>query len=259
MKKNYLLLLLILVFPLLAEAQSTSFAKIQLKNGSKLKGNILESIDETGIVLRLDSATLKIHLNEVKSIRFYDSSKKRFIQSQTDIEAIGHKTSGFFHSIKGGVVFGDDNTNVNAHTVNGIMFKERFGAGVGIGYDQHNPLSTLPIYAHLRGYLKQGKVSPYYFADLGYANAWDNSEDQFVEVHNVDGGLFFQTGMGLQVNYKGISMVWGVAWRSQKSQIDYSYYNYWPTWNSFAPTSGGEKISEKRSIRGLEVSLGLLF
>ena len=134
---------------------------------------------------------------------------------------------------------------------NGYQFNRYLGTGFGIGMNKFGNYISLPIYATVKGYIKDSKICPFYFGDVGYGFAWRNEkEGNGYMSDNVKGGLYWQLGAGYQFNFYKSALVITLGYVNQNSKADYTYL-YW--------AMDGVEVSEKRLLRRVNFSVGFLF
>lgn len=234
-------------------SQTNKQAKIYLTNGVKISGAIIESFDDTFLQVKISSQQDPILLkyDRIKKIHFkgrgtlYDSIEEKI----TTLPGIQLNT--FYHELRGGLLLGEENVSGTIHTINGYQFNQYLGTGLGVGLNRFGNYISLPIYASVKGYIKNQKVSPFYFGDIGYGFAWKTNEEQdgFI-VDNVQGGLYWQLGAGYQINFYKSALVFTLGYVQQNSKADYTY-QYWAV--------DGVEVSEKRLLRRINLSFGFLF
>ena len=234
-------------------AQQGEQAKVILKNGVKISGGIVGTFDEDKINIVLsDSERLLIRYDHIKKIRF-----RKYGALQGDIsnkiqEPPSLRLDSYFHEIRGSLLFGEENLGVGLNTINGYQFSKFLGAGLGIGINKYGNYLAVPIYAQIRGYLYDRKVSPFYFGDIGYGQAWNNDKNNDVfELDNVKGGLYWQVGLGYQINFYNNSLTLALGYINQDSRADYVYYRPWDI--------DDVEVSERRVLRRVKFSVGFLF
>ncbi len=229
-----------------------------LTNGVKLQGTILDSFDDIGVKLNIDdSNTFVIRYDLIRKIVFkkhgtirYDFEKKLSAPPSLHLNT-------FFHEIRGNLLFGQDDVSVGLQTINGYQFSQYLGTGLGVGLNKFGNYITVPLYASVKGYLINKKTSPFYYGDIGYGFAWktDKNDDVF-EVDKMRGGLYWQIGLGYQVNFYNSALVFSFGYVNQGSKMEYSYM---PQWRRFAPQDQNEVvITEKRLLRRFVFSVGFL-
>lgn len=236
-----------------SQAQINKEVKIFLKNGVKIQGALLESVDDRTIRVSMDdkSEPFLIRYDLISKIKFKGSGYLNEDLQEKMVVPPKLELNTFYHELRGGLLFGDENVSGTINTINGYQFNQYLGTALGVGMNKYGNYITLPIYASIKGYLKDQKVAPFYFGDVGYGFAWNsnNAEDAFV-VENVKGGLYWQVGAGYQINFYNSSLVLSLGYINQQSSADYTY-RYWAV--------DGVEVSEKRLLRRINFSVGFLF
>lgn len=248
-----IILFVLLALSIQAHAQVNQKAKIVLKNGIKINGGIVDSFDDKWLKVNIDSSNIiLIRYDHIKKIVFKgnnnpigDSEELSALQSSLNIES-------FYHEFRGGLLIGEENTSFTVQTINGYQFSKYLGTGLGLGINKYGNYITLPIYATVKGYLYDKKVSPFYYGDIGYGFAWQsNKNENMFELDNVQGGLYWQLGLGYQVNFHNSAMTFTLGYSNQDSKAEYTYFSGWDI-NSV-------KVSERRILRRFALSIGFLF
>lgn len=234
-------------------AQGKKPVKIYLNNGAKINGAIVDSFDENFINIRLETQTEPIRLkyDHIKKIKFgsYGSANKALNEKIGYSQGLELKR--FFHDVKLGGLFGDEYVNVSFQTVNGYQFNKFLGVGLGAGVNNFEYYTTVPVYASVKGFLMDKKISPFYFGDIGYGFAWDRDNNQDVmALENVHGGIYWQVGVGYQINFSSSAMAFYLGYLNQKVGADYAYYNW---------GVGNVDVSEERTLRPITFSVGFTF
>jgi hypothetical protein len=247
------LILAVLGFSFIGYAQANKETKIVLKNGVKIHGAILESMDDEYLKVRISESAEPLLLNydHIKKISFRgNGSLNRNIKEQISSPP-GLQLNTFYHEFRGGLLFGNENISGGLHTINGYQFNQYLGTGVGVGLNKFGNYISLPIYASVKGYILDQKVSPFYFGDIGYGLAWSSDkENNGYTIENVKGGLYWQLGAGYQFNFYNSSFVITLGYVNQSSSSDYRY-------DYFA--MDGVEVSEKRLLRRVNLTIGMLF
>ena len=246
-------LLFFFVFSTEIHAQITKKVKISLKNGVKIKGGIVESFDDSLLKVKIDdSTTFILRYDVIAKISFkgYGSVHSDIKEKLSNPPSL--KTESFYHEIRGGLLFGEENIDVSLQTINGYQFNKYLGTGLGLGINKFGNYTTLPLYAQVKGYIFDKKVSPFYFGDIGYGFAWNtNKNEDLFELENVQGGLYWQLGLGYQINFYNSSIIFTLGYINQDSKADYIYYRPWDM--------DDVEISERRLLRRVAFSVGFLF
>ncbi len=219
----------------------------------KIKGGIVRSFDDHKLEVDIHSTEpLLIRYDRIKRITFkkYGNISDDFEDKLDNPPAL--KINSFYHEVRGGLLFGDENVDVSLQSINGYQFNKYLGTALGAGLNKYGNYMTLPIYAAVKGYLYDRKVTPFYFGDIGYGFAWKtNKNDDVFEIDNVNGGFYWQLGLGYQVNFYNSALVFTLGYINQDSKVDYVYYRPWDI--------DDVEVSERRILRRMAFSVGFLF
>ncbi len=233
--------------------QATKPVKIFLKNGAKIEGAIIGSFDDSRIYFTINgNDSIAMKYDYIRKIKFKGkvASSHDFDETNALIPSI--KTDAFYHEFRTGLHFGEDQVSFAVHTLNGYQFNQYLGTGLGIGLNTFGDYLTMPVYATVKGYILDRKVSPFYFGDVGYGFAWhSNNNSDYYQVSNLKGGYYWQLGMGYQVNFSNSAFIMAIGYTNQDSQADYEYNPGW--WGGT-----GYEVSEKRLLRRVSLTLGFL-
>lgn len=245
-----------------AIAQYQNYSKITLKNGTKIKGYVIDSFKTKFIKIRIDTnQPLHIYYSNIHKITFKDE-KGRHTLIENNIKLAAENISlhdhSFYHEFRGGILLGEDNASITLHNINGFQFNRFLAPGLGVGFDSYENFRTVPVYAHIKGYIFDRKVSPFYFTDVGYGFAWyKNADNILYKVTDVHGGYYWQVGLGYRISFYNWAMLVTLGYKNQQSGLKYAYSNYQP-WMDAASDSNVE-VSEKRTLRRVSFSVGFLF
>lgn len=234
------------------QAQVNKRVKIVLNDGMIFKGVLIESFNENALKLSIDTSNIiLIGYDRIKSINFanYRKIKSNFEKHVSEHSFL--ERSPFYHELRVGMLVGEETSSFTAQTINGYQLNKYLGAGVGVGLNTYGNYRTIPVYISAKGYLFDKKVSPYYFGDVGYGFAWKtNKNENMFEVENMKGGVYWQLGLGYQVNFYNSAIVFTLGYLNQLSKIDYTYSGGWDV--------SEVEVSEKRNLRRVALSIGFL-
>jgi hypothetical protein len=184
--------LILLCFPVLAEAQSNSDQEdvVYLKNGSILRGEIIERIDDKIIKIQtVGRNVLVISINEVEKIDREKIARTTY-----------YKTTGYFNHSGIDVLPGEDATTLRYQMVNGYQFSPKFSAGLGIGFVPYDdPLDLVPVFLDGRYRFREMNTTPFIFVRIGYSISSLSDEDTQLEVESHRGGLILNPGVGVEL------------------------------------------------------------
>ena len=266
--KKWLFFILILFINSSLWSQDTlRFAKIKTTNGVLIKGYVVDSVVNNKVILRTSAESVfTIKFDEISKIKLKDHAIIKSgsnSTSETEVYPGFDNKLGFYHLFGIGLAFGEYNSSLSLTNENGYRFNDHFSIGLGANYDRYDRASALPFYVNARGFLHNKKLSPFYYVGGGYAIAWRNQHYQgSIEYNGVNGGVMLQTGLGYQLNFQNMGMVFNLGYKTQKARLQYSQANHWgysPFSSSIAPETDPVLVDEKRTFRRIELKVALLF
>jgi hypothetical protein len=153
---------------------------IYLKNGSVVKGIILEHLSDKSIKVKTENQGEVIYKeDEVDHIvkEFYDIRRK-----------------GYFNLTEIAVGIGKTDASIGISTVNGFILKPHLSLGIGTAYDYYVTAgSMVPIFADVRIAFHDRRFTPFIYGNAGYSfGVSSNNGDQ------LKGGLYLNPGIGLK-------------------------------------------------------------
>ncbi|NJN26382.1 MAG: hypothetical protein HC819_10595 [Cyclobacteriaceae bacterium] len=265
---NYLKLFLpataMLLLVVASHAQTDRQANIHLVNGKKVLGAVVTSYDDQTLTISVDGDTeFVLRYDLIKKIRFRGNDKISDAWATKIAPPASLRLHTYYHELRSGTLFGEENIDVSLHTLNGYQFNQYLGTALGVGLNKYGNYLTMPVYGQVKGFLLDRKVSPFYFGDIGYGFAWRNrADDEMFEIANVKGGLYWQIGLGYQLNFAKSALTFSFGYSSQASEARYHYQGYSPYSRLSFPGNtigNGVEIIEKRDLRRFSVSVGFLF
>jgi hypothetical protein len=245
-----------------AIAQESPLARIKLQNGQVVKGFISGCTDDGRMQVDFQkSPAVTIGLDDIRKIKFLDGYAHA-ADSTIGLAAYDPlKIGKFFHQLDVGLQLSSENTDYALHIINGYQFNQFLGTGLGLGMEQYGDFTTLPLFAQVRGYLRNHRVTPFYHGSVGYGFAWYDNPDNVNEVEfETKGGLYWEIGVGYKVHFKPLSLLFNLGYKQQVTVRDFESPHYYAPWSSFrAPGSDSMEISEKTTFRRLSFGVGVLF
>lgn len=195
---KYLLVVGLLAFCFTAEAQYYEEV-IYLKNGSIIRGDVLEQTGEQ-VKIEIEGGSILVYkMSEIKKI----IKEQKGVDFQVKEKSYKIKDSGFYHAVVFGLLPGTGAEGSFAfggslHYTFGKQFKPILGAGVGVGVDSYiyDEIRTIiPIYAEARGYFMKKPFSPYYSLNAGYGFALINDTWNMTDAK---GGIMLHPKIGFR-------------------------------------------------------------
>ena len=178
--KRILLSIVFFVIGILVFAQQNYDDVVYLKNGSIIRGTIIEQVPNVYISIQTyDKNVFVYKLEEIEKItKEPKTSVKASTFSDTDFKTGYCGILNFGYGF--GIGDGNDGINtINFDFINGFQLFPYFSAGIGTGvkvWKKAGYSSTpilIPLFLDLRGYFLFGKVSPFLCIDIGYC--WEVS------------------------------------------------------------------------------------
>jgi hypothetical protein len=238
---------LILVFLLLIAAgpltaQEFSEDVVYLKNGSIIRGTILEQKPGEYIKIATHDRNIWVFkMEEVEKI----TRETVVIKGK---EPVMLRPDGYYNVSEVGFsisrqMWGGYSTGFSANTINGYKFNRFLATGVLVGIDHYYGLPMIPMGVDVRGTLLKRSVSPYYYAQAAYSVPMPYEND----LADYDGDIMLQAGMGMlfAIN-EDFGMVISTGYKVQK--LTKRYENW-----------GGSETTENNSYKRISFKLGLMF
>jgi hypothetical protein len=230
MKRIFTLILLIVLCSA-GFAQNNLQDVVYLKNGSVIRGLIVEQVPNESIKIETaDRSVFFFKIDEIAKIAKEDRKPQRNNVSLKE----GYQT---LVELGYGFKSGDYGLNVlKLNLIEQYRINNNFSVGLGTGarhYAEDGESATLiPVFADLRANIVQGNIAPYLALGIGYAF---NATYSFSGV----GMLINPTaGVAFPVNKKSMLNV-GLGYEMQRSKVTYygdtQFSN--PAYQTFLPTS----------------------
>ena len=177
MKKLYLLLFL-------AAAQITTSAKevVYLKNGSIIKGDIVEIIpNKTLTVETADGSTFVCNYDDIDKIAREKSENNEVIAKKSEDNNLSPLVRGYSGQISSATLIGENETiGLDFSAIHGFRFNPKLfiGLGSGIRYciNDWKDMITIPVFANFRYDILNRKISPFIALNSGAAFNIGDSE-----------------------------------------------------------------------------------
>ncbi len=172
MKKLTLLFLLLISFSAYASAQSTYSEVVYLKNGSIIRGVIIEQVPNVSLKIKTaDGNVFAYFMTDVEKITKEETPMRQRYASDQSAKSYLRGYKGF---VDAGYRFDVSDNNANSleiSTAHGYQFNNYFflGGGVGVTYYTDAELVTLPFFTNFRANFTNKRITPFADVKLGYS------------------------------------------------------------------------------------------
>jgi sRNA-binding regulator protein Hfq len=170
---------------------------VYLKNGSTIKGIVIEQIPNQSIKLQTSDGSIFVYkMDEIEKI----SKEKTSKSDNSQRPSVTYDLNGYRGFVDVGYVFGtgDESSKIDRiefSTTHGYQINTNFfvGGGTGIHYMTLNDVFLLPLFIDFKGYILSGNVSPYFDFKGGYTHILSKLEDE-----DIKGGLYISPAIGVR-------------------------------------------------------------
>ncbi|MEM8892067.1 MAG: hypothetical protein AAGD28_29080 [Bacteroidota bacterium] len=196
----------------LASAQSGKMEDvIELKDGHIIHGWILEQ--EPGKHIKVELVGGSILIIEQEKIESISRDPSRFLRVKRVYnyrqKPILYRERGAYMYLSSHFSFreGDDRNRVDVgiHIRTGYRVNRLMALGMGVGVDNYEGGTFMPIYLDLSGDMMRSRVTPHFHISGGYAFAvnpnWPNAQ--------IEGGLYTFAALGYKIHTQG-NLEWTV-------------------------------------------------
>lgn len=229
MRKLLLLLTLLLSISTYVAAQNYTEV-VYLKNGSVIKGVIIEQVPNVSLKIKTSDGSLIIcQMNDVEKITKEERYTRDYRKDANNRKAARNTLKGY----KGFIDFGYiadlsdyDANKVEISTSHGYQFNNYFYLGGGVAADFYTDadLIAVPIFVDFRANFINKKVTPFADIKTGYS------------VGDVE-GLYVSTGIGVRFSLKGKKAL-NLKLEYNYQQYDYYYSGYYINYDDTADLEG---------------------
>lgn len=214
MKSLFTLLVLFAFISPPSFCQDRKEVRLYLKNGSVVRGQLLE-----------DSVRFKIQTYDKSIWVFPKADVDSVIAGKADNPSLSYKKKGFVHYTELGPLAmsnrasnGVTTSAFSFQTTNGYKFNQWLYTGIGVGADLYAVQTFVPVVISVRGdFTSKGSKIPFYFLEGGYGfNATSNDVDSV----RFGGGATAAAGIGLKILFNGnTGFTIAAGYRFQRSSV----------------------------------------
>jgi hypothetical protein len=226
--------MVIFLIPRSSQAQAPMEDVVYLKNGTVLKGKVLEFTPSGTIKVEIMGGSVFVYpADEVEKIakepsktaglEFYPG--RRMVERKPFV----YKNKGLTNLTEFGVMVGD-NGGATIQNVTSYILNPRLSIGVGFGLDRIDWLLRLaPVFVNVSGdIIPNAPVTPFYFGQGGYTFGMVNQNTWEPQITNVRGGFMAALGFGVKFNtrYK-LRYVVDLSYKMEKAEFDQTNWGGW--------------------------------
>ncbi len=171
-----------------AQAQSQTSEIVYLKDGSVLKGKVVEMLPDQIKVQTSDGSLFVYPMNEVERV---EKEKRNSYRLKTS-SANQYDLLGWRGVVELGYIMGDFSAPEFSFSI-GYQFNPYLflGAGTGVQYLTDASRAAIPIFADLRGSFFLGTISPFMSLKMGY--------EALINVPAAKGGFYCSPTWGVKI------------------------------------------------------------
>ena len=219
---QHLLLLLFVLLCNLTFGQNNMEEVVYLKNGSVIRGIIIEQIPNQSIKIQTkDRNVFVFKYDDIEKITkenlpLENTSNKSKLAEFKKSGIIKQTETNYSPGI-GVIKYGNNSVKNTSNsygfrTVNGFQLNEHFSFGVGIGIDNYQNATFLPITFDTRITFLKGKVSPVFIWNFGYA----------VGLNDIQGGMTLNPQIGIKTFItKNVAYLFNFGYKVLGQEITY--------------------------------------
>lgn len=218
MRKLLLLLTLLLSISTYVAAQSYTEV-VYLKNGSVIKGVIIEQVPNVSLKIKTSDGSLIIcQMNDVEKITKEERYTRDYRKDVNNHKTARNTLKGYKGFVDVGYIadLSDYNADkVEISTSHGYQFNNYFyvGGGVAVDFYTDADLIAAPIFVDFRANFINKKITPFADIKTGYS------------VGDVE-GVYVATGVGVRFSLKGKKAL-NLKLEYNYQQYDYYYRGYY--------------------------------
>lgn len=219
--KKYLVLSLFLLSTTMAFSQSDYQDVIYLKDGSIIRGLIIEQVPNKSI--KIETVIRNVFVYQMDQIE--KITKEPYLKSKNNILSNSGLTSGYKGIIELGYQIGIDKNSygfsdrLKLNIINGYQVNPFFSVGLGTGLRYYSKGSDvlIPVFADLRTNLTDKKISPFLSLGIGYSFDASNQFKGTGVIFNPSAGVTFKVSEKSSLNV-------GIDYEIQN--VNFSNYGY---------------------------------
>ncbi|MDX2245320.1 MAG: hypothetical protein SF052_00985 [Bacteroidia bacterium] len=224
---------------------------IYLKNGSIIRGQILEQVIGDYVKIELVGGTIFSYTTEEIEKITREPAKYSYIKLKyrNDFRPVIFREKGIYNILSFGLGFSEGRWGPEAVPTlqyrMGYRFHHLLNVGAGTGLDPYNRGLITPFFLDIHGELEKKRIAPHYFANVGYGVGSSSTWGTLV----FDGGLMGHAGAGLKLSTRSRNEWYFTV--GYKFQHSYQEFEDWEIlWNNWNWNNGNPPVLEPPIVRG---------
>lgn len=236
MIQKTLFVLIMMALSSITFAQSNTEDVLYLKNGSIIRGKIVDQMSPDKVRVELMGGSVFVFAKaEIDSMKRENVIKRKQKEIQTNYY---RKDRGFRNMTELAIIYGvnfknnpngnydngPDDIGLSLQTINGYQVWPYLFVGGGIGIDRFITYQQTfsPFFLRLSSEFLKRKVTPYIYTDAGYSVMW-NQPNQGGEIIQNTGGAYFGAGGGVRIYTRSLaSVILSAGYKMNMSNTNYS-------------------------------------
>lgn len=199
-----------------AMCQSDSQDAVYLRNGSIIRGKLLENV--VGKYVRMETVGRNVLVIPEGDVERLVPDEPVPVKERTDPKPYGYSALADL-----GFMGGKQNT-MSLMLINGYQFKNHLSAGAGFGIEKFDE-QVIPVFGDVRYNFLKGNITPFVYLQAGYS--WPLGKSTKGDLTEVKGGALINPGIGLRMNFTTHNaLIFSLGWRYQEIRSHYEYYYY---------------------------------
>jgi hypothetical protein len=207
--KKILVLLVLLASSSLIFAQQNYQDVVYLKNGSIIRGTIIEQVPNQSIKIETaDRSVFVYQLSEIE--RITKEAVRTYTQTETPEEQTFNGYSGMLEIGYGNGILDYEAYVTSLTSINGYRFNPYIAIGAGTGFKANwaNSDFYIPVFLNVRVNFLRGKISPYLSLNAGYDFGFGTDgnlgyDDSLGDGNLDDSRAFINPNIGVSFKFTG--------------------------------------------------------
>ncbi len=221
--------LCLLAFSLTADAQKNMEDVLYLKNGSILRGQVIDQTDSIIRIRLIGGSELVIDTKDISNRTSEKALKPPKYFHNKDKGIYSLSSIGLHHDF-------ESNLDLLIETSLGYQFHPRIAVGVGANLTSYYGNSFIPVFGEIRGeILPKNMVTPIYYGSAGYGFKLDRLDEVW---GYEDNGLYYAYGLGVKIkSQSSLNFTFSVG--QQVQEFTHTWFtrgNGWDTEDRFVTT-----------------------